>query len=124
MRRLGILAAVIAAAMWCGTAWGGERTNLPTANGTPQVTTAVQHGTAPITNVSLAGRVWRSGYGYYPYYAYRPYYGYGYGYPYGSYYTRPYYGYSYYRPGWYGWGPGARLGVGPLAWGRWGGWYW
>ncbi|HVA46557.1 MAG TPA: hypothetical protein VNH11_09300 [Pirellulales bacterium] len=127
MRRLSILAAIAAVAMWCGTASAGEKIKLPTGKSTAQITTAVQQGTAPITNVNWATRAWRRGYygGYSPYYySYRPYYGYGYGYPYGSYYTRPYYGYSYYSPRYYGWGPGFRAGFGPLAFGGWGGWYW
>jgi len=134
MRRFTVLAALVAAMMWGTTTFAGEKIKLPTgpANATPQVTTAIQHGPSPITNVDWARRAYRNGWGYggyyAPYYSYRPYYGYGYASPYyGGYYTAPYYGYSYSAPGWYGgygaWGPGVGVGVGPLA-ARVGGWYW
>lgn len=135
MRSSTIFAAIAAMALGATTTvLGGEKIKLPTgpAKAVPQVTTAIDHGTAPITNVAYPLRAWRNGYAYYggysPYYSYRPYYG-GYGYGYGGYYTRPYYGYSYYTPGWaYGpgvgvsVGPGVGIGVGPVA--RLGGWYW
>lgn len=128
MRRISILAALAAMAIRCGTASAGEKIKLPTANAKAQVTTAVQHGTTPITNVNWVNRAWRRGYmgyaspGYYS--TYRPYYGYGYGYPYGGYYTRPYYGYSYYGPGAYIGAPGVRLGAAPFGYGGWGGMWW
>jgi hypothetical protein len=130
-----ILAAVAATALSSTAVFASERIKLPTASAAekPQMTTAVSHDVAPVTNVAWARRGYYGGYA--PYRAYRPYYG-GYGYGYGGYYTRPYYGYSYYGPGWgYGgwgpgvgigvgrpWGPGIGLGVGPVA--RFGGGYW
>lgn len=124
MKRISILAAIAALALWCGTATAGEKIKLPTANNQAKVSTAVQYGTTPITEVQFGPRAaFRRGYwaGYGPgyYSSYRPYYGYSYGYPYGSYYTRPYYGYSYYSPGVSAWGPGVRVGVAP-----WGGVWW
>lgn len=137
MRRTAIVAAFVAAAVWSGAAFAGEKIKIPTgpAGTHPQVTTAIQHGKSPVTNANWARRAWRNGYGgyYAPYYSYRPYYG-GYGFGNGGYYTRPYYGYPYYTPGWYGgyghgglgyggWGGYNGFG-GPLAYGRVGGWYW
>ena len=131
MRRMMLLAAVTSMLM-SSTLFAGEKIKLPNgpAKAKPQVTTAVQRTATPVTNVNWARRAWRNGYyggygGYYaPYSYYRPYYS-GYAPYYGGYYTRPYYGYSYYSPGWYGgWGPGVSVGVGPLAYGRLGGWYW
>ncbi|HWB10366.1 MAG TPA: hypothetical protein VG826_14135 [Pirellulales bacterium] len=129
MRRMTICAAVIAAALWSPTAFAGEKIQLPNgpSKASPQVTTAVERGEVPVTNVDWARRAWRNGWygGYSPYYSYRPYFG-TYAPYYGGYYTRPYYGYSYYSPGWSygGWGPGVSVGVGPMAYGRIGGWYW
>ena len=125
MRKLSILAAIAAVGLWCGTASAGEKIKLPTASNQAKVTTAVQHGTTPITTVQFGRRAaYRRGYwngyntpGYS--YSYRPYYNYGYGYPYGSYYSAPYYGYSYYSPGVSAWGPGVRVGVAP-----WGAMWW
>jgi hypothetical protein len=133
MRKAMVLA-IVAMLLWGTTTLAGEKIKLPSgpAKAAPQVTTAIQHGSAPITKVDWAGRAWRNGWyggygGYYrPYYSfYRPYYS-GYAPYYGGYYSAPYYGYSYYAPGGYyrGWGPGASVGVGPLAYGRIGGWYW
>lgn len=130
MKRTVIWAAIAATALCTPSLFAGEKTKLPSgpAKATPQVTTAIQHGSTPITNVDWARRASRNGWygGYSPYYSsYRPYYG-AYTPYYGGYYTAPYDGYSYYSPGGYygGWGPGVAVGVGPLAYGRVGGWYW
>ncbi|HQU42018.1 MAG: hypothetical protein B7Z73_00970 [Planctomycetia bacterium 21-64-5] len=119
MRRLTVLAALVAAALWGTTALAGEKIKLPSgpAKATMQVTPAIQHGSPRITNVDWARRAWRNGWnpGYVPYYTYRPY-TYGYVSPYyGGYYTSPYYGYSYYAPGAYYGGPRVAVGVGPLG---------
>jgi len=127
-------AAIAATALCSPPVFAGEKIKLPggAAKAAPQVTTAIQRGKAPVTNVQLGPRrAWRNGWygGYAPYYSsYRPYYG-TYTPYYGGYYTTPYYGYSYYSPSWYyggygGWGPGVSVGVGPMAYGRVGGWYW
>jgi len=129
MKRTMICAAIVATALWCSTAVAGEKIKLPSgpAKARPQVTTAIQHGKTPTTNVDWARRALRNGWygGYAPYYSYRPYYDVYTPY-YGGYYTRPYYGYSYSSPGWSygGWGPGVGVRVGPLAYGQFGGWYW
>ena len=125
--------AIVVTALCSPSVFAGEKIKLPSGptKATPQVTTAIQHGSAPLTSVQWgARRAWRNGgyggYGYSPYYSsYRPYYG-GYTPYYGGYYTTPYYGYSYYSPGYSygGWGPGVSVGVGPMAYGRVGGWYW
>jgi hypothetical protein len=129
MKRISICAATVAAFLWSPTAFAGEKIKLPSgpAKATPQVSTAIQDGRTPVTNVDWARRAYRNGYygGYSPYYAYRPYYG-VYTPSYARYYTRPYYGYSYYAPSWYygGWAPGVTFGVGPYAYGQFGGLYW
>lgn len=131
MKRTTIWTAILATALSAPSVFAGEKTKLPSgpAKAAPQVTTAIQRGDTPVTNVQLwARRAWRNGgYGGYSpyYYSYRPYYS-GYAPYYGGYYTRPYYGYSYYSPGYSygGWGPGVSYGVAPLAYGRVGGWYW
>jgi hypothetical protein len=124
MRRLTVLAVLVAATLCASTAAAGEKIKLPTGPATakPQVTTAIQHGSTPIANVAWPARALRNGWypgsyggGYYsPYYTYRPYY-YGYSTPYNGYYTAPYYGYSYYAPGVYYGGPRVAVGVGPLG---------
>lgn len=130
MKRCMIFSSMIAATLTVTTVFGGEKANRPVASSSqPHITTAIDRGTTPITNVVLRRRGYYGGYR-----AYRPYYG-GYGYGYRGYYTRPYYGYSYYRPGWgygYGprvgvgiggtWGPGVGFGYGPMA-GFGGGWW-
>lgn len=126
MRNTTTYAALAATALWATTALAGETVKQPTAPvPTPQITMAVSHGAATVSDVGWR-RARRNGYyGYRPYYSYRPYYG-GYGYGYGGYYTRPYYGYSYYAPGWgyAGWGPGYGLGWGVAPVAPFGGWYW
>lgn len=120
-------AVLAATTIWASSALADDRAKRPIApTQAPQITAAVSHGPATVTNVGLRRRARRNGYyGYRPYYSYRPYYG-GYGYGYGGYYATPYYGSSYYAPGWGygGWGPGYGMGFGvaPLA--RFGAWYW
>jgi len=132
MKRTMIWAAIVATTLCSPSVFAGEKIKLPggPAKATPQVTTAIHRGDATVTNVDWARRASRNGWygGYSPYYSYRPYFD-SYAPYYGGYYTAPYYGYSYYSPSWYyggygGWGPGASVGVGPLAYGRVGGWYW
>lgn len=116
MRRLGIFAAVATAALMGGQLLAGEKIKLPQGPSGAQaaVSTAVDHGTAGVSNVGWARRAFRRGY-----------FGPGYYGPYTSYYyTRPYYGYSYYAPGW-GYGPGFYGGAPYVGMGGWGwGGYW
>ena len=116
MRRLGIFAAVAAAALMGSQLIAGEKLKIPQGPSGAQATisTAVDHGGANLTNVGWRARAFRRGY-----------YGYGPGFygPYTSYYyTRPYYGYSYYAPTW-GYGPGFYGGVPYVGAYGWGGWW-
>lgn len=116
MRRLGIFAAVAAAALMGSQLIAGEKLKVPQGPSGTQATisTAVDHGGANLTNVGWRARAFRRGY-----------YGYGPGFygPYTSYYyTRPYYGYSYYAPSW-GYGPGFYGGVPYVGAYGWGGWW-
>ena len=118
MRRFGIFAAVAAAALIGGQAIAGEKIKLPQgpSDAKTTVSTAVDHGSAGVTNVGWRRRAFRRGY----------YGGYGPGFygPYTSYYYgRPYYGgYSGFAPGW-GYGPGMYsvpyVGMGGWGWGYW-----
>lgn len=113
MRRLGIFAAVAAAALMGSQLIAGEKIKVPQGPSGAQATisTAIDHGGANLTNVQWRARAWRRGF-YGPRF-YGPYSGY--------YYTRPYYGYSYYAPTW-GYSPGF-YGVPYVGAYGWGGWW-
>jgi hypothetical protein len=71
MKRMTLCAAVVAAALWGSTAFAGEKIRLPSgpAKATPQVTTAIDRGQVPVTNVNWARRAWRNGWYGAPYYS-------------------------------------------------------